>query len=225
MLSAPMVIFRPAILLFPILCLLLASCGTTGRTMDTGLMQKRRHLKGWDLEFLSRSQRSTRPVPANRNPVVKKDIGKNTAGSRLTETLVVSTSPGSHGPVASSGPVAMEAIRIPLLFTGSGPSEERTIEEPEAWSPQEDLMHKKRWNLLAIPSFLMALATVYLGLFGLSTINVVIAIILTLILSGISLRQIRSREQSGKGFAIAALLIALLALLYTAMVTAVVGFI
>jgi hypothetical protein len=44
-------------------------------------------------------------------------------------------------------------------------------------------------------------------------------------LSGISIKQIRWREERGKGFAVAALVIAVMASIATAIVTAVVGFV
>ena len=61
-------------------------------------------------------------------------------------------------------------------------------------------------------------------LFG-YTIAVIAALVVALVLAGISVRQIRWREERGKGFAIAALMIAVIAAIVTAMVTAVVGFV
>ena len=86
-------------------------------------------------------------------------------------------------------------------------------------------MPKKRWNQLAIPAFILALFTIYLGLFTLGTTAVIVAAVITIVVAGISLRHIRKREQAGKGFALAALMIGLIAALVTAITIAVVGFI
>ncbi len=90
---------------------------------------------------------------------------------------------------------------------------------------QQQEIPKKKWNKFAIPAFLAALATLYLGFFGTSTIAVIIALGVTFILSGISLRQIRSRDEAGKGFALAALMIGVIAAVATAIVTYAIGFI
>lgn len=85
---------------------------------------------------------------------------------------------------------------------------------------QENLMPKKRWNRLAIPAFVAALGTVYLGLFTGSTYAVIAGLFVTLVLAGFSLRQIRHREEAGKGFAFAALMIGVIATLITALTIA-----
>ena len=90
---------------------------------------------------------------------------------------------------------------------------------------QEDLMPRKRWNRLAVPAFVVSLGAVALALFTTSTIAVIAALVVALVLAGISIRQIRWREEAGKGFAMAALMIAVIAAIATAMVTAVVGFV
>lgn len=86
-------------------------------------------------------------------------------------------------------------------------------------------MPHKRWNRLAVPAFVVSLGAVALALFTTSTIAVIAALVVALVLAGISVRQIRWREERGKGFAIAALMIAVIAAIGTAMVTAVVGFV
>jgi hypothetical protein len=94
-----------------------------------------------------------------------------------------------------------------------------------ASTDQEDLMPRKRWNRLAVPAFVVSLGAVALALFTTSTIAVIAALVVALVLAGISIHQIRWREEGGKGFAIAALMIAVIAAIVTAMVTAVVGFV
>jgi hypothetical protein len=78
---------------------------------------------------------------------------------------------------------------------------------------------------LAVPAFVVALGAVALALFTTSTIAVIAALVVAFVLSGISIKQIRWREERGKGFAVAALVIAVMASIATAIVTAVVGFV
>lgn len=77
-------------------------------------------------------------------------------------------------------------------------------------------MPKKKWNRLAVPAFVAAAGTAYLGLTTTNVFLVIAAIAITLALAGISLKRIRTREQSGKGFAFAALMIGVIAALLTA---------
>ncbi|MBK9176052.1 MAG: hypothetical protein IPM46_06880 [Flavobacteriales bacterium] len=82
---------------------------------------------------------------------------------------------------------------------------------------EENLMPRKRWNKLAVPAFIAALGTVYLGLFTSGTYAVIGALLVTFVLAGFSLRTIRKKEQAGKGFAFAALMIGVIAALVTAL--------
>lgn len=83
----------------------------------------------------------------------------------------------------------------------------------------ENIMPSKRWNGLAIPAFLAGLATIALG-FSTNLPALAGAVVLTLVLAGWSIARIRRREQAGKGFAMAALLIGVFAGLLTAIAIA-----
>ena len=118
------------------------------------------------------------------------------------------------------------------MLTEAAPASDVAVDEiivspmlQPASTDQEDLMPRKRWNRLAVPAFVVSLGAVALALFTTSTIAVIAALVVALVLAGISIRQIRWREEGGKGFAIAALMIAVIAAIVTAMVTAVVGFV
>lgn len=89
----------------------------------------------------------------------------------------------------------------------------------------ENVVPKKKWNRLAIPTLVLALGTIALALFTTSTTAVILAAVTTLVVGGISLRQIRKREEAGKGFALVGLILGLIATLITAMAIAVVGFV
>lgn len=85
-------------------------------------------------------------------------------------------------------------------------------------------MPRKKLNPLAIPSFVLALGVLYLGFFTNNTIALVVAIVLTLAVSGISLARMRTHEQGGKGFALSALMIGVIATIFTAIAIAAFGF-
>lgn len=128
----------------------------------------------------------------------------------------------SHTVRKQNVPVVTSTSRV-----GSSPIAEVISSDPP-YRPQEEdenLMPRKKLNFLAIPAFTFALGTVALGLFTTSTIAVLVAAVLTILLAGLSIRRIRSREQGGKGFALLALILAILALLATAIAIAVVGFV
>lgn len=77
-------------------------------------------------------------------------------------------------------------------------------------------MPRKRWNAVAVPAFVAALGAVALG-FGTNLWLLGGAIVLTFILSAWSIARIRRKEQAGKGFTIAALIIGVLTALLTLM--------
>ncbi|MBK8499655.1 MAG: DUF4190 domain-containing protein [Flavobacteriales bacterium] len=120
----------------------------------------------------------------------------------------------------------MESTRPQLLRISEPPSHPAST-APAKSDDQEDpenLMPRKKLNPLAIPSFVLALGVLYLGFFTNNTLALVIAIVLTLALSGISLARMRTREQGGKGFALAGLMIGVIATIFTAIVIAAFGF-
>lgn len=120
-------------------------------------------------------------------------------------TTASATAPEERSPLKpNSAPIAPRAAAAPIAPASR--------EEPA----QENLMPKKRWNRLAVPAFIAAAGTVYLGLTTTSAFVVIAAILVTLTLAGISLKRIRTHRQSGKGFAFAALMIGLFAALLTA---------
>ena len=89
----------------------------------------------------------------------------------------------------------------------------------------ENVVPRKKWNRLAVPTLVSAVSIIALAIFTTSTTAVILAAITTLVLGGISLRQIRRREEAGKGFALVGLILGLIATLITAMAIAVVGFV
>lgn len=116
-------------------------------------------------------------------------------------------------------------VRIRSTDALAIPNSTRPVQPTAVQEEDENLMPRKKLNFLAIPAFVFALGALGLGLFTTSTIAVIVAAVLAILLAGLSIRRIRSREQGGKGFALMALLLGLLALLATAIAVAVVGFV
>ena len=194
--------------------------------METGLLQKRKHLPGWDLSLFQKEPgvRSDRPFDREMCGPLEERPEEEASASHGMDRITTHVSDGEFEmPRAPAMSVIPEAVIPNIDRTGPKVVEviRQKIPEPD---PQQERV-KKKWNKFAIPAFLAALATLYLGFFGTSTIAVIIALGVTFILSGISLRQIRSRDEAGKGFALAALMIGVIAAVATAIVTYAIGFI
>ena len=190
--------------------------------METGFLQKRKHLPGWHLSIFQKERSVPRSsVKYDRiaaDPI--DNVHEKEEGSGPSASISLNSGAGSvqrPKPKTEAVPVKSEAKPAIQLETIS----DRAENGPE----QEQEIPKKKWNKFAIPAFLAALVTIYLGFFGTSTVAVIIALGVTFILSGISLRQIRSRDEAGKGFALAALMIGVIAAVATAIVTYAIGFI
>ena len=197
--------------------LLLVGCASGPRRVSEGWLQKRQHRPGWHVDLGGRSSSS-----AERH------------GPRLVRMemrspdLSVADASVDRTPLSSLVRVHPElAMRAEATPASKGAADVVVVSQAlqRSSSDQEDLMPRERWNRLAVPAFVVSLGAVALALFTTSTIAVIAALLVALVLAGISVRQIRWREERGKGFAIAALMIAVIAAIGTAMVTAVVGFV
>lgn len=147
---------------------------------------------------------------------------------KVAETVTVPCPIDTIHTASSSEPTASLSSIAPIVQEAPSPSLSRATktivhietETITAAQDEENLMPKKKWNRLAIPAFVAALGTVALGLFTSSTSAVLAGVLITLLLAGIALRRIRIHEQSGKGFAFAALMIGVIAALITALTIA-----
>jgi hypothetical protein len=88
---------------------------------------------------------------------------------------------------------------------------------------EENLMPKKKWNVLAVPVFVLALGAVTLGFFTTSTLAVLLAAVVTVALGAITLRHIRTHDEAGKGFALIGFIIGLFVLLFVGISIATAG--
>jgi hypothetical protein len=220
---------RHSVTIFTIMLLIsLASCGGSNRVMDTGLLQKRKHLPGWDLSLWPKNS----ALEASRSADRQTDA-KRTQDERISRSKDPPDADEEHddlGISANSESMPLETVvqRIKMGRDNDiDASADRSISFHDLRVQDTEPVEqpRKRWNKFAIPAFLAALGTIYLGLFSLSTLAVIVAIGVTFTLSGISLWQIRVRDEAGKGFAIIALILGLLAAIATAMVIYVVGFV
>lgn len=198
------------------LALLVVGCAGGPRRVSEGWLQKRQHRPGWHLDLDARSDLAVRRVTRLEHLDLR--IPDLTMGKASCERhpLPSRMDPGSVIVMRASAASASRAS----AEVGAGDLLVRSVS-----TDQEDLMPRKRWNRLAVPAFVVSLGAVALALFTTSTIAVIAALVVAMVLAGISIRQIRWREEAGKGFAMAALMIAVIAAIVTAMVTAVVGFV
>lgn len=195
---------------WPLLFIGLAfACGTSRDTVQEHRFQKRRHLPGWHLDL-----RTAQPAPALQTPA---------AARTVPSAAVLLQGPGNASePMASTAqplppvPAAAPEPRIRGALHALAPA---AVQQPvPLFSAQEDEQAEelpKRWNRLAIPAFVAALGAIALG-FGMSLWALAGAVALTLALAAWSLVRIRRREEAGKGFALAALIIGTIAALITA---------
>lgn len=117
-------------------------------------------------------------------------------------------------PRTSILPLSGRTTPVPMEITTGAVPREPTIRQ----DGDENVVPRKEWNKLAVPAFVLALLTVAAG-FTLTHVGVVaLAVLATIIVAAVSLKQIRRREQAGKGFALIALIIGLIAALFTALV-------
>lgn len=199
------------------LAMLMLGCGGARETVQEHRIQKRHHSRGWHVDL--RPGRSARAAHGRASAPALPDEPVTDAGYAPVQ---------APEPLASAGPVMPtqeqatapwpvprdEPAVAPPVITADAP-------RPPAPSQEEDenIMPRKRWNGLAIPAFIAGLATIALG-FSTNLAALAAAVVLTLVLAGWSLARIRRREQAGKGFAMAALLIGVFAALLTAIAIA-----
>lgn len=208
--------FRPVLVL-----LLITSCGTSKEFAGEGRFVKRFHRPGWHVDLRSRKHLRVLPnIPEEVHLDRAKDqvvrvLGQST--DEATDHLTANTGTDNVlavDPVISDHNRTNKAIRS-CDYAISGTHQPSPISRSDQETVQENLMPKKKWNHWAIPSFLASLGTVFLAFTTLELLVVTIGIVVTLTLAGIALRRGRVHELAGKGFAIAALLIGVLAALIT----------
>ena len=192
--------------LFTILIsMLLVACSSSHQSVHESRLQKRRHAGGWHLDLHARR--------ADAAPRI-----------RLKELAPRTTPASSLLRIDEREPIACSKVDLAMSETPLPSAEkERAFVEvaagpacTEQQEEDENLMPRKKWNPVAVPAFVSALGSVALG-FGTNLWLLVGAIALTFILCAWSIARIRRKEQAGKGFAMAALIIGVLAALLTLM--------
>ncbi|MCB0764735.1 MAG: hypothetical protein KDB84_08525 [Flavobacteriales bacterium] len=194
--------------------LLLSACAADRHAVKSGMIQKRKVRPGWHID-IGRAPRE--PVPSRTSVTAD----RTTDHVELAPMRTLSAPMASAIRVPIPGPVAIEP-----RTTGPFSSRDRPLSiatSPPV--PQENLMPRKKWNHWAAPALLTGSTTLYLGFFTTGTIAVLIGAALTIALAAIALRRGRTNELAGKGLAIAALMVGVLAMVVTALAIAIVGFI
>ncbi len=198
--------------------LFFCSCGTQRDVVQEGRFQRRVHQHGWHID-LHRSQgtllANARTRMERMNPKsVEPRYELISADQRLLASTCVMNLPGLTSVKHDPTPPIIQAAA-----SAKAPSQAFAQQDGD-----EKVLPKKKWNKLAIPAFALSLGVVALAVFTASTIAVILAAITALVVAGTSLKQIRRREEAGKGFALVGLIIGLLATLITAAAIGAYGF-
>ncbi len=200
--------------------LLLASCAIRSDMVQERRFQKRSHTKGWHVDIHQQVRDRVQRDRTRAQHVAPRRTGPEQVLIPAVErTLEASASDPDPRIIAQVRPIGAQRHTGELHVVQEDPAV--TSEDPQ--EEPENLMPRKKLNWLAIPALVSGLSILALAFFSTNTLAVVVAIIITLTLSGISLSRMRKREQSGKGFALAGLMIGVIATIFTAIAIAAYG--
>lgn len=201
-----------------LLVLVIAGCGQQRKTAwGSGLVQKRKHLPGWHLDLGLRAPGTHQPHAPRAVEVDPLSLRTQHPAALPAATLT----PANEAPVevdeafASVGKELHLPASSPPHFVEFAPV--LPVEQEPGRDP-DDIMPHKGFNVLAIPALVIVAAGITLAFVTNSALLVAVVLVVGLVLASISLSRIRSREQSGKGYALTALIFAILAALITTMV-------
>lgn len=203
---------------------LFASCGQQrSAVVGEGLFQKRKYLPGWHVDL--RGKEATKPLvrTASRPTVLPRTEVLSTTQLRVPEVEqpelgeVYLLDEPVAGNAATMLPVQVQRINA------LEPTTETMATAPGDRDP-DNIMPRKRFNVFAIPALLFVLTGIVLAFVTNSGWLVAGALVAGIVLAAISLRRIRSQEQSGKAFALIAMILGVMAALITTMVIIRTGF-
>ncbi len=208
------------------LVLLLTACSNDKAVVRNSPFQKRTLRPGWHVDLSLGRERKAVQVPQERSPTLAPALLDARIEVPSGSTLVPLSAEATLPQRQETGQITPVSAELASISFPANATNAPGVAVPDQLSQEQvDTMPKKRWNRLAIPAFVLALLTVFFALFTVSTTAVILVAAATIVLAGVSLKQIRREEQAGKGFALAALIIGLIAALITAISIIVVGFV
>jgi len=203
---------------------LFASCGQQrNAVVGEGMFQKRKYNSGWHVDL------GKRPATRHEEPrerVVRTRPYTPAAVQQHETHIEIAPDPTPADELAMlQEPLADLAGDAVLPAAPRNPPfvQLDVTPMPRDRDP-ENIMPRKRFNVLAIPSLLFVLAGIVLAFVTNSGWLVAGALVVGIVLAAISLRRIRSQEQSGKAFALIAMILGVMAALITTMVIIRTGF-
>lgn len=206
--------------------LLLTACANDKSVVHNSPFQKRTLRPGWHVDLSLGRERKAVQEPQERSPTLAPALLDARIEVSSGSTLVPLGAEATLPPRRETGPMTPVSAELASISFPANATNIPGVAFPDPpLQEQVDTVPRKRWNRLAIPAFVLALVTIFLALFTLSTTAVILVAAGTIVLAGVSLKQIRREEQAGKGFALAALIIGLIAALITAISIIVVGFV
>lgn len=205
--------------LFLSCAILLGACTTDRQVVTGGLIQKRKYRPGWNVDLGFRNDRT----PTAHRTIVERMAPVH----RVHDRKLVPAQERSIAVMRTSAPITASTAPVRIAHPLSRPHLLRAVILPESITAtqdgEENLMPKKKWNVLAVPVFVLALGSLTLGFLTTSTLAVLLAAVVTVALGAITLRHIRSHDEAGKGFALIGFIIGLFVLLFVGISTATTG--
>ncbi len=209
-----------------LLVLLLTACANDKSVVRNSPFQKRSLRPGWHVDLSLGRERKAMQVPHERSPTLAPALLDARIVVPSGSTLLPLSTEATFPLRQETGPITPESAELARFSFPANATNAPGVAVPDPpLQEQVDSMPKKRWNRLAIPAFVLALLTVFLALFTVSTTAVILVAAATIVLAAVSLKQIRREDQAGKGLALAALIIGLIAALITAISIIAVGFV
>lgn len=202
---------------------LFASCGQQrSAVVGEGMFQKRKYSSGWHVDM---GKRPAARHDEHREGVVRTPPDPRVAAQPLEAHIAIAPSPPPAEEQAVFQEPVADLVGDILLAAPRYTSSVQWDTEPAPRDRDPDnIMPRKRFNVLAIPALLFVLAGIAMAFLTNSGWLVSGTLVIGLVLAAISLRRIRSQEQSGKAFALIAMIMGVMAALITAMVIIRTGF-
>lgn len=192
-----------------ILALVTMSCSSIRQPIAERSLQKRRYQPGWHFDL---GVRHNGTIPVRRSRVSRLEPRTFDPAIPTREPLASNL---SDEPIDVRGPRIILEPTTPIRAGHYRPQDPIPLEQTTLPSPANITGPDARWNPWAGPALVLALGTIAYGLVGTSLWIAVLGVIATLILASIAVRKGRTYEWRGKGFAVAALVIGVLAALVT----------
>lgn len=203
-----------------VLLVLMVSCGTSEHVVRNGILQKGKYHRGWHVDL---GRKPDKPPSATKaaHPVHAAETSDDAPEHpSINGTVLYASLMEPPAPMASSTPGSI-GLQRPMATEGP-PSVIRV--EARTQDPLPEQPPNGPFNPVGVLALVLVIGGVALAFVTNSGWLVAGVLMLGILMASIGLRRIRSREQRGKGYALIALILGLIAALITTMVIIRTGF-